>query len=317
MNIPEQNTEREKSQSNHNNNKNWKRTAAWWEGERRVKSGAWLITKCERSGRVTILEDDIGGWDGLEGVLPGHLYNLRAHNLIKVAHSLRVNRYFPIVLTHFLPLLSLLTVLPNSTNPTLSRSRQRLIKVDFSKLQVSWSCNPMSHAIFYRAEIIMSPLPFHRTTSISSMNPALAATATPPPPSPHPPLTWPSCIATHSPRCRHIPSGVTCLAISRAMIRRPPRWCDQDAQVSKIVQYAIYDLYNMIYNICGISKVHKVGRRRQQVLCKLRLEKYYVIYPSGTLANQLKEISQRVGSDIYTDRVFVFRFAKASKQKII
>lgn len=30
-------------------------------------------------------------------------------------------------------------VLPNSTNSTLSRSRQRLIKVDFSKLQVSQS----------------------------------------------------------------------------------------------------------------------------------------------------------------------------------
>lgn len=172
----------------------------------------------------------------------------------------------------------------------------------------------MPHATCYSYNNIPPPPHFPRTTSISSMNPALAATATPPPPSPHPPLTLPSCIATHSPRCRHIPSGVTCLAISRAMIRRPRRWCDRDAQVSDRVQYAIYDLYNTIYDIRYMwyieSAQSRVGRRQQQVLCKLRLEKCYVIYPSGTLENQLKEISKLVGSDIYTDRVFVLGLRK-------
>lgn len=65
MNIPEQNKERDREKNprvtiiiikTENELRHDERKRG-----RRVKSGAWLITKCERSCRVTILQDDIVG----------------------------------------------------------------------------------------------------------------------------------------------------------------------------------------------------------------------------------------------------------------
>lgn len=119
-------------------------------------------------------------------------------------------------------------VLP-SANSTLSRSRQRLIKVDFSKFQVRLSIGKYFHEFwinFWFCNIT-------RTMSSSMMSQALAAPTPQRPPSTTSIRTWPRCIATRSPRCPRIRLVATWWPARRiAIARRRRRWCGPDAQVS-------------------------------------------------------------------------------------
>lgn len=137
-------------------------------------------------------------------------------------------------------------MLPNSTNATLSRSRQRLIKVDFSKLQVS--CQAVPHATPFDYSICdiyssgQDDEQIFDDSSISSGNASTAAAA----------AHLAELHRYSQPKMPPYPIGGYILGgqmrhESPALLMRPRRTSEYRCQAKSIY---LYRIYNRCYEMC-------------------------------------------------------------------